>query len=99
MMAESLKRLCLQQIIRTNRFPIECNQEKELITHSQMISFIAQVEEVKIDVNVQVKRETNYKVCSDFSNSLISEGKSSKKVYTISGEKLKELNCTVEVYI
>jgi hypothetical protein len=81
---------------RTARFSLQLTEEEDLKKKSQMISWIAEGEEIeKIDVTKSVERKIKDKICSDFQESLSVDGISFKRVYTITGGKLDDLVCKV----
>jgi hypothetical protein len=52
---------------RTARFSLQLTEEEDLKKKSQMISWIAEGEEIeKIDVTKSVERKIKDKICSDF---------------------------------
>lgn len=81
------------------RFSKEVGQEVDFMSDSQIISQIAQEEDVTITLTQEVATTTKDEICSDFEESLSVDGIICQKVFTLTGGKLRDMVCKIKVYI
>jgi hypothetical protein len=65
------------------------------MNENQIITWIAEEQDVRIAVNKEVTRSTKDEICSDFQKSLSFDGVTSKRVFTLTAQKLKGFVCQV----
>ena len=66
LISDALNRQYLEKLARTARFSLQLTEEEDFMEKSQMISWIAEAEEVEINVSKSVERKIKDKICSDF---------------------------------
>jgi hypothetical protein len=66
LISEAIKRQYFEKMARTARFSLQLTEEEDLLKKSQMISWIAEGQEVEIDVTKSIERNRKNKICSDF---------------------------------
>ena len=65
------------------------------MNESQIISWIAQGQDVKIDVSQELTRKSKDEICSAFEDSLSNNGIKFKRIFTLYAGKLEDLVCQV----
>ena len=93
--SESIKKKYLVNMASKTRFSKELNQGGDFMNESQIISWIAQEQYIKIDVVTELTRRSKDDICSSFEESLSSDEIICKRVFTLSTGKLEDLICQV----
>jgi hypothetical protein len=65
------------------------------MNESQIISWIAQEQDFYITISQEVTRTAKDEICSDFQKSLSFDGITSKRVFSLTAQKLKGFVCQV----
>ena len=92
---ESIKKKYVVKMASKTIFSKELNQGGDFMNESQIISWIAQEQDIKIDVVTELTRRSKDEICSSFEESLSSDEIICKRVFTLSTGKLEDLICQV----